>query len=132
MTPMRGWGLATQLDLVRLDQRVGEQLLAHLLHLCASGCLVVGVHLEVDDLADARVRDGEAEMPERALDRLALRVEDPRLRPDQDRGLHPSTTDGRSRYASNGIVVSRAQASTYFGRVASTISAGISGPGSVQ
>ena len=69
-------------------------------------------HLEVDDLADPCAGDGEAEMLERALNRFALRVEDARLRPHEDSGLHPSTTDGSSRYTWKGIVVSRSNAST--------------------
>src|SRR5947209_4999064 len=121
--------LAMQFDLVRLDERVREQLLAHALNLSAGARLVVGGHLEVDDLADPCAGDGEAEMLESALDRFALRVEDARLRPHEDSGLHPSTTDGSSRYAWKGIVVSRSNASTYFARVACTTSAGSSGPG---
>ena len=39
----------------------------------------------------------EAEMVERALDRLALRVEDARLRPDEHGRPHPSTTSGSAR-----------------------------------
>src|SRR5207248_10714345 len=77
-TPILGCGLdiVMQLDLVRLDERVREQLLAHAFHLRASARLVIGAHLEVDDLADPGAGDGEAEMLERALDRFALRVED--------------------------------------------------------
>ena len=41
------------------------------------------------------------------------------------------TTDGFSRYAGNGIVVSRSNASMYFERVSATTSAGSSGPGAV-
>ena len=70
-------------------------------------------------------------MLERGLDRRALRVEDALLRPDEDGRPHPSTTLGLSRYASNGIVVSRSNASMYFERVCATTSSGSSGPGSV-
>ena len=68
-------------------------------------------------------------MLERRLDRLPLRVEDALLRPDEDGRLHPSTTFGLSRYASNGIVVSRSNASTYFARVCATTSVGQLGAG---
>ena len=37
------------------------------------------------------------------LDGLTLRIEDPRLRPDEHRRLHPSTTSGSATYASNEI-----------------------------
>jgi len=47
--------------------------------------------------ADASVVDRKAELPQRALHGLALRVEDPGLRPDEDRRLHPSTTSGSAR-----------------------------------
>src|SRR5437763_774258 len=116
---MRGCGLATRvhLDLERLHQRVREQLLAHLLDLRARRRFVGRVDVEVDHLADARPRDGEAEVPERALDRLPLRVEDALLRADEDGRLHASTAFGPSTYLSNGIFVSSSNASMYFERV---------------
>ena len=83
-----------ELDLVALDQRVREQLLAHPLDLRARLGRVVGVDLELDEPADAGLADGEAEVPQAALDRLTLRVEDARLRPDEHGRLHPSTTSG--------------------------------------
>src|SRR4051812_31453084 len=101
-----------QLDLVRLDQRVREQLLAHPLHLRPGVGGVRRLELQIDDLADARLRDGEAEVPQRAADGLALRVEDALLRADENRRLHASTTLGSSTYRPNGIVVSRSNAST--------------------
>src|SRR3954453_6201654 len=130
-TPIRGCGLAMDLDLVRLHQRVHEQLLAHFLDLRLRRRRVGGVDLEVDHLADARVRDAEAEMAQRVLDRRALRVEDALLRPHEDPCLHPSTTFGFSRYVGNGIFVSSSNASTYFERVCMTTSSGRSGPGAV-
>src|SRR4029077_10813010 len=93
--------------------------------------LVDRLDLEVDDLADASVPDIEAEVAERRGDRLTLRVEDSRLQPDEHRRPQPSTTLGSSRYAGNGIVVSRSKASTYFARVSWTTSSGSSGPGYV-
>src|ERR1700759_2722470 len=97
MTPIRGCGLANDLDLVALDQRVREQSLAHLLDLRLRRCLVGGLDLEVDHLADARVLHLEPEVAERRADRLALRVEDPGLRPNQDGRPPPSTTVGSSK-----------------------------------
>src|SRR3954471_18499529 len=125
---MRGCGLATRvhLDLEGLHQRVREQLLAHLLDLRARRRLVGRVDLEVDQLADTCPRDAEAEMLERALDRLALRVEDAVLRPDEDGRLHASTAFGSSTYFSNGIFVSSSNASMYFERVCMTTSSGSS------
>src|SRR4029079_11872535 len=73
-TPIRGWGLANDLALVALDQRVREQPLAHLLDLRPGRRLVGGLDLEFDHLADARVLHLEAEVAERRADRFALRV----------------------------------------------------------
>ena len=62
-----------------LDQRVGEQLLAEL----GEPLRVLG--LQLDHAPDPHVLDPlEAERRQRPLDRLALWVEDPLLRPDQD------------------------------------------------
>src|SRR3954452_10912201 len=117
------------LHLVGLHQRVREQLLAHLLDL---GARVVNgrcVDLDVDDLADAGARYREAQVLERRVHRLALRVEDPLLRSDEDGRPHPSTTRGSSTYAGNGIFVRSSNASTYFDLVCITTSSGSSGPG---
>src|SRR5207248_8144103 len=88
--------LPSELDLVALDQRVGEQLLAHALQLVARLGLVRRVDLELDELPNAGLRHGKAEVPEAALDRLALWIEDSGLRPDEHCRLHPSTTLGCS------------------------------------
>ena len=70
------------LNLVVLDQGIGEQLLAELRQ--ALGVL----GLELDHAAHVDMLDPlEAERRQRPLDRLALRVEDPLLGPDQDPGL---------------------------------------------
>jgi hypothetical protein len=70
------------LDLVVLDQGIGEQLLAELAELLR----IVG--LELDHPPDVDVADAlEAERRQRPLDRLALRVEDALLRADQDSRL---------------------------------------------
>src|SRR2546430_3597898 len=94
------------LDLVRLHQRIRKELLAHLLDLGARLGRIGRIDLDVDDLADPCAADREAEMLEGRLDGLALRIENALLRADEDGRLHPSTTDGVSRYCSNGIVVS--------------------------
>src|SRR5262245_54333798 len=57
-----------QLDLIALDQRVREKLLAHPLDLRARLGGVVGLELEVDHAPHAHSVDGEAEMTQRALD----------------------------------------------------------------
>ena len=75
------------LDLEVLDQRVGEQLLAEL----GEPLGVLG--LELDHAPDPHVLDAlEAERRQRPLDRLALRVEDALLGPDQDPGLVATRT----------------------------------------
>ena len=72
-----------QNDLVILDQRICEQLLAHRLEL--ADILYVQFH----EPADVNIRDAlKAESRQRALDRLTLRVQDARLRTDQDTGPH--------------------------------------------
>src|SRR5262249_24038179 len=86
-----------KLDLVRLDQRVRQQLLAHPLQLGPSLLAVAVLELEVDDPADARVADREAELLERAEHRFSLRVEDARLWADEDGCSHARTTEGSSR-----------------------------------
>src|SRR4051812_19769093 len=71
------------LDLVVLDQGVGEELLAEL----AEPLGVLG--LQLDHPSDVDVLDPlEAERRQRPLDRLALRVEDALLGPDQHARLH--------------------------------------------
>ena len=100
----------------------------HPLDLAARLGRVVRLELDVDEPPDARVRDREAELAERLLDRLALRVEDALLRADEHGRLH-STTFGSSRYAENGMPVRRSNASTYRARVPATTSSGSSGPG---
>src|SRR5581483_10788030 len=118
-----------ELDVVALDEWVREQLLAHALDLTPRLGLVDGVEFELDQLADARVSHGEAEVPQAALDRLALRIEDARLRTHEDGRPHPSTISGCATYCSNGMPLSRSNASTYRARVPSTTSSGSSGPG---
>ena len=52
---------------------------------------VVGVELDVDEPADARVGDREAELAQRLLYRLPLRIEDALLGTDQHGRLHRTT-----------------------------------------
>src|SRR6187431_1851833 len=94
--PFFGWGAsrdslisAQDLEPEILDHRVAEELLAHGAELLLGGGLVAAVDLELDQLADPRALDGaEAERPEGAADRVALRVEDLFLERDVDVGLH--------------------------------------------
>ena len=84
-------------DFVILDERVRQQPLAHALDL---GACLIGIRrleLEIDDAAHPCLADREAELAERALDSLPLRVEDPLLRPDENGGPHRSTTAGSAR-----------------------------------
>src|SRR3954451_10210401 len=128
-TAGRSGHVLRELDVEALDQRVCEQLLAHALDLCAGRDGVARVQLEVDEPPHARLPDREAEVPQRRLDGLALRVEDPGLRPHEHRRPHRSTTPGSATYASNSIPVSRSNASTYRARDPATTSSGSSGPG---
>src|SRR5262249_3977245 len=83
-----------QLDLVALDQRVRKELLAHPLELGAGVALIGSGDLALDDATDAGAGHREAEVLERALDGLALRIEDAVLRANENRGFHPRTTSG--------------------------------------
>src|SRR5260221_5835144 len=83
ITPTRGCGLAMDLDLVRLHQRIREQLLAHLLDLRTRFGWIGRIDLEIDHLADSRGADREAEMLEGRFDGIALRIENALLRADE-------------------------------------------------
>ena len=52
-----------ELDLVALDERVGEELLAHPLELLTSRGRIVAVDLDVDEPTDPCLGDGEPEPP---------------------------------------------------------------------
>src|SRR5688572_13960628 len=66
-----------ELNAVILDDHIGEELLGHVPELGRGARRVVLADLDLEDLALADAFDGrEAERAERALDRLALRVED--------------------------------------------------------
>ena len=88
--------LALDLDLEGLDQRVREQIRTHPLHFRSRRVRIRRNHLEVDEPAHPGVLDREPELLQRASNCLALRVEDPRFRPDQDRHLH-RTISGSAR-----------------------------------
>src|SRR5207244_1084701 len=92
------WGswVFDQLDLVGLDQGIREQLFAHALEIRAHLLPVVVAKLEIDDAADTCGLNGEAELLQRSLDGLSLRVEDPRLGADEHGCPHPSTDSGSS------------------------------------
>src|SRR5437764_3768240 len=78
-----------QLDLIILDQRIGEELVGRLLKRGARRFAVAPFELDVEDfpLADARYARN-AQRFERALNRLPLRVENPGFESDGDAGLH--------------------------------------------
>src|SRR3977135_1058970 len=81
------------LDAVILDHRVGEQLLGRLLEGGFGAALVRARDLDVEHLALAYARDAaDAERFERALDRLALRIEDAGLEGDGDARFHGCLT----------------------------------------
>src|SRR6185503_8819204 len=72
--PVRDSSRSKGLDLVVLDQGIGEELLAELAE------LVQVIGLQLDHPPDVDVPDAlEAEGRQRPLDRLALRIEDPLL-----------------------------------------------------
>src|SRR5262249_16194967 len=76
-------------DSVILDDRVGEELLAHLLDAGAGGGRIGLGELQFDELALADLADiGKAEPLQRVADCLALRVEDPGLETDMDARFH--------------------------------------------
>src|SRR5712691_6897968 len=102
-------------DGVVFQDRVGEELPAHLVHTRASLRGVRYVDVELDHLADAQVRDvRESETAECPLHRGPLDVEDAGLEPDEHPDLHgrgwpapaPSRSLGRLRRLSGPYVVS--------------------------
>src|SRR5262245_13846972 len=99
------------LDLEALDERVGEQRLAHPTNLASGGLGVVAIELEVDDTTDAGGSHVEAELAKGMSDRLPLGIEDAALRAHSDRCFH-RTTSGSWTYSANEIPVSRSNAST--------------------
>src|SRR4029079_7777972 len=81
-----------QLHIVVLDQRIGQELVRRLLERGLGLRAVVALDLDVEDLALAHARHAiDAERLERALDRLALRVEDARLEGDGHTSLHQNS-----------------------------------------
>src|SRR3954468_14288820 len=92
-------GRRADLDLEVLDQRVGEQLLAH-------GLELIGVFdVELDQAPDVDVGHSvESQRGQGALDGLALGIEDAGLGADEDPSPHGFV---RSSQASNGSSQSR-------------------------
>ena len=77
------------LDPVILDHRIGEQLVGRLLEQLFSAGLVAAIELDVEHLALPDAGDAlNPERAQRALDGLALRVEDAGLQRDGDAGFH--------------------------------------------
>ena len=98
-------GSCDELDLVVLDQRICEELLAHLLDIARVD------HVELDHPPDVDVRHPlEAERGQCPLDCLSLWIEDARLGADQHaRACHAPV---RSNQAWNGSPAMRSYAST--------------------
>src|SRR5262249_57662885 len=81
------------LDLIVLDQRIGEELVGRLLERGLRRFAIASLDLDVEDLALAHARyAGYAERFERAFDRLALGIEDAGFEGDADAGLHRRST----------------------------------------
>src|SRR5215467_3945182 len=82
-----------QLDLVFLDDGVGEKLLAHLFQLRAGSAFALLGELDVDHLALADLAHRrKAEIVERMPDGLPLQIEHARLQGDEDSSLHRTNT----------------------------------------
>ena len=80
---------SSDLDPIALDHRVGEQAVAHRLHIRFGLGAVIAGDVELDGLADTGVADaGEAEAMKRALDGLALDVKHARLEENLNFSAH--------------------------------------------
>ena len=84
------------MNLETLDKGIREEIRAHALDRGPRVIGVIGVELEIDDPTDASGRDLKAELTKRALDGVALRVENALLRSNEHRRSH-RTTSGRAR-----------------------------------
>ena len=81
--------IASHIDLVVFDHGVGEQLFAGRLQLSFSGVRIRAGELNVEHLALPDARDAfDAKRLQRALDRLALRIEDAGFESNDDAGFH--------------------------------------------
>src|SRR5271166_3471326 len=78
-----------QLHIIILDQVIGEKLVGGLLERRLRLLAVTAIQFDVEHLALAHARNaGDAQRPERALDRLPLGIEDAGLQSDNDTSLH--------------------------------------------
>ena len=68
--------------------------------------------LDVDDAPDPDATHVETELRSEPSNRLALRIEDPLLRPHEDGRFKRARLFGSARYSSNEMEVSRSKAST--------------------
>src|SRR5579871_2779133 len=76
-------------DAVILDHRVGEQLFGRSLERTLGAGAVLALDLDVEHFALPHAGDAaDAERFQRALDRLALRIQNPRFQGDGDAGFH--------------------------------------------
>src|SRR5207248_7625397 len=78
-----------ELDLIILDQAIGQELVGRLLERSLRRLAVAPLDLDVEHLALPHARHaGDTERLERALDRLALGIEDAGFEGDGDARLH--------------------------------------------
>src|SRR6185437_126189 len=91
---MRGMrNSCSQFNLVFLDDRVGEKLLAHILQARAGLGFVALRKLDVDDLALAHVADrAEAQTVKRVADGFSLRIENAVFQRNKDACFHRTRT----------------------------------------
>src|ERR1700756_907221 len=84
------------LDLIVLDQRIGEELVGRLLERGLRRFAIAPLDLDIEDFALAHARHAfDAQRFERPFDRLALGIEDAGFEGDGDAGLHrdPASID---------------------------------------
>src|SRR5271166_1992424 len=91
-----------QLHIIILDQVIGEKLVGGLLERRLRLLAVTAIQFDVEHLALAHARNaGDAQRPERALDRLPLGIEDAGLQSDNDTSLHDDLRMNPLRYGAN-------------------------------
>src|SRR4029079_7930478 len=88
--------LSRHLDAVIFDHRVGKEFFRRVLERRLRAGAVGALDLDIEDLALTHTGNaGNAERAQRALDRLALRVENAGLQRDSDTGFHGNAFMGK-------------------------------------